>query len=159
MRFFKNIWVTLTRLIKKKAPSTEKIIIEEQEILSNPIDTEIIYGQIEENLDENVKEDLYAIIAKQKVAKEILENVVTDANKNLTNISGSNPFYELHELRNELQNLYIKKAKLEFLETRIHQISYPDSTSFDLRIANLFKIQNNNKNKEKIKISTVTIST
>jgi hypothetical protein len=159
MRFFKNIWVTLTRLIKKKAPSTEKIIIEEQEILSNPIDTEIIYGQIEENLDENGKEDLYAIIAKQKVAKEILENVVTDANKSLTNIRGSKPFYELHELRNELQNLYVKKAKLEFLESRIHQISYPDSTSFDLRIANLSKIQNKNKNKEKIKISTVTIST
>jgi hypothetical protein len=158
MGFFKNIWGTITRLIKKRAPSTEKIILEEQEVLSKAIDNDSIYAKIEENTDENAKEDLFAIIAKQDVAKEILENVKNDTNKDIIKIRGRKPLYELHELRNELQKLYIKKAKLEFLESKINQICYPDTTSFDFRIANLTSILNKNKINEKIEISNFTIS-
>lgn len=158
MRFFKNIWGIISGLINQKAPSTEKIIFQEQEILSKAIDNVIIYAKIEEDLDENAKEDLFAIIAKQLVAKDILENVFNDANKTLNKIRGSKPFYELHELRNELQNLYIKKAKLEFVESKIHKISYPDTTSFDIRIANLTSILNKNKSNEKIEISSFGFS-
>jgi hypothetical protein len=158
MQFFKNIWGVINGLFKKKTPSTEKIIIEEQNILSNVIDNNIIYAEIEEVIDEEKKEDLFVKIAKQDVAREILNNVINDSVESKINKTGGKAFYELHELRNELQILFLKKAKLDFLITKIQKISYLDTKSFDLRIKNLSLILNKNKFDEKVTISKYPLS-
>jgi hypothetical protein len=158
MQFFKNLLGIITGLFKKKSPSTEKIILEEKIVLSEAIDNEIIFAKIEGVDDEKEKEGLFEKIAKQDVAKDIIENLINITPENTVKKKGRKFFYELHELRFELLKLYIKKAKLEFLESKINLTIYPDTSSIDIQIDDLFKLLNKNKNNKKIEISKFTIS-
>ena len=158
MQFLKNIWGKILGVIKKKSQSTKKIILEEQILLTEQIDYDIIYTKIEQLSDEKEKEGLFVKIAKQDVAKEILKHVDNVTSENLLKKRGRKVFYELYELRNELQKLYIQKSRLEFLESKIHLTSYPDTSSIDIQIDGLFILLNKNKINEKIEISKFIIS-
>jgi len=158
MKLFKTIWKKIKGLFTKRPPSTEQIISEEKFVLAEAVKVEDIYIKIQESSDEKEKETLIKQIARQEVAKEILEFVENEATFSGEKKRDRKNLYELHELRTELQKLEEQKAILHLAKSKIHQISYPDTSSFDSRIDNLFSLISKNKVNDKVELSAFTVS-
>lgn len=158
MNFFKSIWRRLKRLFTKKPPSTETIISEELTVLADAIDVKVIYARIEGCTSEKEKEELIIKLARQVVAKEIIE-YVDASNINTTGHKlGRKRLYELHELRNELQKLEEQKAKLHLIKSKISFIDYDDNSIIESRINNLFSLLSKNKFNDRVELSDYTIT-
>ncbi len=157
MKIFKTIWKKIKGLFIKRPPSTEQIISEEKSILATAVKKEDIYTQIEESRDDKEKEILIKQIARQEVAKEIIAFVQNETVLTVEKKRSSKKLYELHELRTELQKLEEQKAILHLAESKIHQITYPDTSSFDSRIDQLFSLVSKNKVSDKIELSAFTV--
>jgi hypothetical protein len=158
MNYFRSIWQKLKRLFTKKPPTTEKIISEESSILSNAIDVEEIYAQIEETNDEKVKEELITKIARQVVAKEILDYVDSEKITTPEKKTGRKRLFELHELRFELQKLEEQKAKLQINKSKISHVVQDDTEIFDTRINNLFALLSKNKTNNSVELSDFQVT-
>ena len=158
MKFVKIIWKKIKGLFTKHPPSTEKIISEEKTVLAEAIEAEVIYAKIQMLNDDNEKETLIKQIARQEVAKEILEFVENETTTTGKKKRDRKNLYELHELRIELQKLEEQKATLHIAASKIQAINYPDTSSFDSRIAKLFSLLSKNKIEDKIKLSDFPVS-
>lgn len=158
MKIFKTIWKKIKGLFIKRPPSTEQIISEEKSVLATAVKVEDIYTKIEESRDDKEKEILIKQIARQEVAKEIIAFVENETVLTVEKKRSSKKLYELHELRTELQKLEEQKAILHLAESKIHQISYPDTSSFDSRIDKLFSLVSKNKVNDKVELSAFTVS-
>jgi len=145
-------------LFTKKPPTTEKIITEETLILSNAIDVEEIYAQIEETVDEKVREELINKIARQVVAKEILDYVDSEKRNTPEKKTGRKRLFELHELRFELQKLEEQKAKLQINKSKISHVVQDDTEIFDTRINNLFALLSKNKINDIVELSDFQVT-
>ncbi len=158
MWLINKIWGKLKGLFKKRPPSTKQIISEERTILTDAVKEEDIYIKIQESIDDNEKDNLIKQIARQKVAKEIIEFVENSTSSVIEKKKGSKNFYFLHELRTELLKLEEQRAILHIAESKIQIISYPDTSSFDDRINKLFSLLSKNKIDDKVELSDFTIS-
>jgi hypothetical protein len=158
MNILKTIWKKFKGLFTKRPPSFEQIISEEKSVLAEAINLKDIYFRIQECSDEKEKETLIKQIARQEVAKEILEYVENESSTILEKKKDRKSLYELHELRTELLKLEEQKAKLNLTESKIKRISYPDTSLFDIRIDNLFSLLSKNKIDDKVKINDLIIS-
>lgn len=158
MKIFKTIWKKIKGLFIKRPPSTEQIISEEKSVLATAVKVEDIYTKIEKSRDDKEKEILIKQIARQEVAKEIIAFVENETVLTVEKKRSSKKLYELHELRTELQKLEEQKAILLLAGSKIHQISYPDTSSFDSRIDKLFSLVSKNKVNDKIVLSAFTVS-
>ncbi len=157
MKFLKNIWKKLKGLFSKRPPSIEQIISEEKSVLGESVNVEKIYTKIQESSDDKEKEILIKQIARQKVAKEIIEYVGKIKSPNVKK-KDRKSLYELHELRTELQKLEEQKVLLQFKESKINLISHPDTTSFDSKIDKLFSLLTLNKVHDKVELSDYSVS-
>ena len=119
-----KIWRKLRRLFNKRPPSTETIISEEKMILGEAIDADLIYSKIHETIDNNEKEALIKKIARQEVAKEILEFVENENTTAPEKKKDRKKLYELHELRTELQKLEEQKVTLHISQSKIKSVNY-----------------------------------
>jgi hypothetical protein len=158
MKFFKTIWKKLKGLFTKRAPSAEQIISEEKSVLVKSIKVEDIYIKIQASTDEKEKEILIKQIARQQVAKGIIEFVENESSPTVERKRHRKNLYELHELRTELQKLEEQKAALQIAKLKIQPISYPDTTEFDSRIKKLFSLLSKNKINDKVELSDFTVS-
>lgn len=158
MKIFKTIWKKIKGLFIKRPPSTEQIISEEKSVLATEVKVEDIYTKIQESRDDKEKEILIKQIARQEVAKGIIAFVENETVLTVEKKRSSKRLYELHELRTELQKLEEQKAFLHLKESKIHQISYPDTSSFDSRIDKLFSLVSKNKVNDKVALSAFTVS-
>lgn len=145
-------------MFTKRPPSTEQIISEEKSVLAEGIKVEDIYIKIQETSDEKEKETLIKQIARQEVAKGILEFVENETSPTAEKKKDRKNLYELHELRTELQKLEEQKAILHLAESKIQPSSYPDTSSFDSRIDKLFSLLSKNKIDDKVELSDFTVS-
>lgn len=158
MKIFKTIWKKIKGLFIKRPPSTEQIISEEKSLLATAVKVEDIYTKIEESKVDKEKEILIKQIARQEVAKGIIAFVENETVHTVAKKKSSKRLYELHELRTELQKLEEQKATLHLAESKIHQISYPDTSSFDSRIDKLFSLVSKNKVNDKVELSAFSVS-
>lgn len=155
--FLKTIWIKLRGLFTKRPRSTENIISEERAILADAIDIVSLYAKIDEISDDTEKKDLIKKIARQEVAKDLIEFVENDSTITEKKKKGRKKIYELHELRAELQKLEEQKVTLRLSETRIRKTLLTDTSSFDSRIDKLYSILSRNKKKNKVEVSNSTI--
>jgi hypothetical protein len=154
MNWLKNFWKKLKGLFKKRPPTTEKIISELESIVKKEIDVEKTYIKILESSDDREKDRLLEIIAEQEVAKKILK---INEYQSFAKKRGWKNFYELHELRAELQKLEEQKAKLHLVELNIQPVINPNTSSFDSRIDKLFSLLSKNKKDDKVRLSNFYI--
>jgi len=158
MKFFKNIWRKIRGLFIKRPPLNEKIISEEKAVLEVAILIEDIYTKIQESTDPYEKAELIKKIAKYNTAKTIIEFVENETVPAGEKKKGRKKLYELHELRTELQILGEQRTILDFNESQIKHANYPDTSSFDNRINNLFTQLSNNNIEYKVKLTNISIS-
>ena len=158
MNFFKKIWKNIRGFFTKRPPSTEKIISEEKAVLEEMIVMSEIYSRIEESTNADEKADLINKIAKHNTAKSIIDFVDNETKNVLEKTKGRKKLYELYELRTELQILEEKRANLNFKESQIKHAQYPDTSSFDNRINNLFTQLSKNKIEDKVRLTDISIS-
>jgi hypothetical protein len=158
MKFLKNIWRKFRAIFIKRPPSTEKIISEEKAVLERPVNTTEIFTQIAESENENERESLISLIAKQKTAESIIEFVEQDGQTITANKKGRKRLYELYELRAELQILEEKRAILDYAESKILVANYPDTSSIERQVDSLTNLLDKNKSDDKIQLSKISIS-
>jgi len=158
LKFFKNIWKKIRGLFTKRPPTTEKIISEEKAVLEETITVQDIYAKIQETNDEVEKAELIKKIAQHETAKSIIAYVESNSDPAIEKQKGRKYFYELHELRIELQKLEEQKATLHIAASKIQAINYPDTSSFDSRVDKLFSLLNKNTIDNKVELSDFAVS-
>lgn len=152
MNFIKLFLNIIKAIFRSKAPTTEKIILEERKVLGEIFDKEELITQYKESNDEEEKIVLIRKIAKRSTAKKIIELIENDSTENTLLKRGRKRLYEFHELRSEIQKLEEKKVVLDYKASLINYAVNPDTTVIEANILKLSNLLNNNKKNGKVKL-------
>lgn len=158
MKFLKKIWRKVRDIFIKRPPSTERIILEEKNVLKQGIDTAKIFVRITESGSEKEKANLITLVARQKTAESIIEVVEQDRQTITSKKRGRKRLYELHELRAQFQILEEKRALLDYAKSKIIFTPYLDTSSIDERVNSLLTLLDKNKIDNRVELSKISVS-
>lgn len=156
--FIKKVWYKCKRLFYKRTPTADIVISESKEVLSSDIIHNEFIDKIQESSDIIIKEALLKQLAKFETAKAILNHVEYQPQVSFLNNKNKKKFFELHELRDELQKLNERKVELEIKGSNIYLDEFENSTFWNNRINELRNLLNKNKLEDKIKLTNTTNS-